>query len=185
MIGWDPAAALLNHCRGGPNFYRHFLGVPRYLVILPHRPRFYGYCPGPPCLYFVVRGSAFFTSLPKGVSMAAGDMHKYMRTLAARHAAKGDQDFQEFREVYSQWTTDSRLEFRCAVLLIREANDMFASLPLREFRSPVESRTILRGEEGARCGDRSTALSARLLLMAMDAWDAGLDFAPPGLLYKT
>ncbi|QDT74814.1 hypothetical protein [Lacipirellula limnantheis] len=42
--------------------------------------------------------------------MAAGDMNKYIRNLAARYAAQGDQDFQEFRQVYSQWTTDSRLK---------------------------------------------------------------------------
>lgn len=117
--------------------------------------------------------------------MAAGDMNKYIRNLAARYAAQGDQDFQEFRHAYAQWDADSRVKFRCAVTLIREANDVFASLPLCEFRSPVATRSILRDEEGALGSDRLTTLPARLLLMAMDAWDAGLEFAPPGLLYRT
>ena len=70
--------------------------------------------------------------------MSAGDMSKKWRSVAAKYAAKGDQDLQEFRDAYLRWSTDDRFRFKEALVLVTEANDIFGRLPTSFFRSHVE-----------------------------------------------
>lgn len=113
--------------------------------------------------------------------MSTGDMHRKWRSVAAKYAAKGDQDLQEFREQYLRWSTEDRFRFKAALILINEANDIFQKLPSSFFRSKIDTLWETRDDEGNIVGGDSASLSARLLLKAVAAWDAGLEFAPPGM----
>ena len=113
--------------------------------------------------------------------MSAGDMNKKWRSVAAKYAAKGDQDLQEFRESYLRWSTNDRIRFKAALVLINEANDILGKLPASFFRSHIETQWDTRDDEGNIVGGNSATLPARLILKAIAAWDAGLEFAPPGM----
>ena len=67
--------------------------------------------------------------------------------------------------------------------MVNEANDAFGKLPASFFRSQVETLWETRDEEGNIVGGDAATLPARLLLKAISAWDAGLEYAPPGMDY--
>jgi hypothetical protein len=118
--------------------------------------------------------------------MAADDdkdaFGRAMRLQGARIAATGDQQLQEFREVYTRCDADERAAFRQAADLAQQSLDILRKLPANFLTVKIEvSNSITDPETGEEVYDGGGKFAPKVLLKAFDAWDKGEEFAPGGL----